>query len=531
MLWRFKETIWVQDELKKRFTIQSIFGKNCDPVQVAPIELLVGAKLHPDNGLDCARQKYPPEFQYCPFCQAKLISLEEEPCNLWLPPYGDGTGLKIMQGPDVSHHPHTIKDVCISKDHQAKLFPLPGRDGIFAFCSLKLGAKQRMLLALQRDLGLLWVYRNHEEKRWSRIPASVGKDSLPGWSWSMATDKAESGLCLPTDDGPLWVTFDWPSNSIQVSRNVGRSIGGPIRIAEYIFAPVEKDGCFAMAYKKEGESEWLDCPSVSDRVEVMTQLTQRADQQAYLGIPYLHAAKKTAYWSCRGGYVSVIVDEFSSSVQWKFRAWETDEYPATALIELGPPYRTNGLKGGFWQLCKDKDKEVRDGEIYKIIKIDGDEVVDSQKIEFGEFVTTGRSSFSWVDDYWNDINGLNTNTRPQEELRYPLLQFGENGMVLLAKVDQWAGRDALGAFSEHFYKTDLPVSTRVRLVLEGAGVPERPLFAEELSGSVKTEKGSSFRISLAHLPEIRAFIYNKMLYVHFPENNHCFSWPIEITEK
>lgn len=530
MLWRFKETTWEQDELKNRFTIKSIFGKNCDPVQVAPIELLVGAKLHPDNGLDCARQKYPPEFQYCPFCQVRLVSVEDEPRYSWLPPYGDGTGMKIIQGPEVKT-PLAIKDVFIPQDHQAKLFPLPGRDGIFAFCSLKLGAKQRMLLALQRDLGRLWVYREYEEERWSSIPTSFGKDSLPGWSWSMATDKAESGLCLPTDDGPVWVAFDWPSNSIQVSRKAGRSIGGPIRIEEYIFAPVEKDGCFAMAFKKEGESEWLDCPSSSNYDEVMTLLTHSADQQAYFGIPYLHAAKKTAYWSCRGGYVSATVNEESSRAEWMFSPWETDEYPATALIELGPPLRRMGATGGFWQLCRDTDPEAKGGVVYKIIKVDGRLPHESEHVTFGDFVTTGLSSFSWEHDYWRDIKNANVNADFQEELRYPLLQFGENGLVLLAKVDQWPGRDALGAFSEHFYKADLPVSTRVRLVLEGAGVPERPLFAEELPGSVKTKKGSSFRISLSHLPEIGAFIYNKMLYVHFPEHNHCFSWPIEITEK
>lgn len=529
-MWRFKDTTWEQDTLKNRFTIINIFGESCNSIPIAPIELLVGAKVHPDNGLDCSRQKYPSEFRYCPFCKAKLFEVDAKDREIWIPPYGDGTGLKIIRGSEVDT-PVSIKDVRISKDYKAKRFPLPAMDGIFAFCSLKLGAKRRMLVAVQRDIGRLWVYRNDEENNWHSITAGFGEESLPGWSWSMATDSAESGLCLPTDNGPVWVTVDWLSNRIEMRNVAGRSIGAPIRVKDYLFAPIEKDGRFAMVYLKEGQSEWMECPSMFDPAQVMAQLTRGFDQQVYLGIPYLHYVKKTAYWSCRGGYVSVIVDENTSCVQWKFRAWETDEYPATGLIELGPPYRTNGLKGGFWQLCKDVDQNVRGGDIYKIIKIDGDERDDFQNIEFGDFVTTGRSCFSWASDYWDNINSLNANTHHQEELRYPLLQFGENGLVLLVKVAPWEGREEMGVFSEMFYKSKKHVSTRVRLVLESAEIPEQPLYAEEIPGVVTTPNGSYFRLDLAHLPEMRAFIYNEMIYVHFPDNNHCFSWPIEITEK
>ena len=119
----------------------------------------------------------------------------------------------------------------------------------------------------------------------------------------------------------------------------------------------------------------------------------------------------------------------------------------------------------------------------------------------------------------------------QSELRYPLLQFGESGMVLLAKVKSWEGREAMGDFTNLFYNRNLNVITTARLVLEGAGVPEQPLFAEEGYGVVTRSNESFFRVNLARLPELRAFIYNRSLYVHFPENNNCYSWPIEIMEK
>jgi hypothetical protein len=530
MLWRFKDASWEQDELKNSFKLHSISGRSCNSVQIAPIELLLGAKLHPENGLDCARHKYPTEFQFCPVCQARLFEVEGPCREIWIPPYGAGTGMKIIKGSDTLRQ-FSIKDVHVQKHHLAKPFPLPGRDGTFSFCSIMLGAKHRMLFALQRDIGRLWVYRNDEDDKWGIIDGVFGTDSLPGWSWSIATDKSESGICAPTDNGPVWMTVDWISNRIQVNQTKARSIGAPMRVGEYLFAPVARDGRFAMVYRKEGEADWMDCPSTCDPSEVIAQLKRKPDQLPYFGIPYFNKNKNTAYWSCRGGYVSVTVPEYASGVEWKFRTWETDEHPATALIELGPPYRTTGSEAGFWQLCEDVDQSVREGVVNKIIKIDGDEHIDFKRIQCGEFVSTGRSSFSWGYDYWDDITKLNSSMPEQSELRYPLLQFGDNGMILIAKVTPWEGRDELGVFTELFYNRNLNVLTTVRLVLEGAGVPERPLFAEEVDGVVTRNIGSFFRISLSRLPELRAFIYNQMLCVHFPENNSCFSWPIEITEK
>ncbi len=530
MLWRFKDTVWEQDELRNCFKIHSIYGKTCSAVPSVSLDLLVGTKLHPDNRYACAKQMYPSEFRYCPFCQAGLIEVDADHRDRWIPPYGPGTGLKIVNGFD-NQPLSKSKDIRVLTDHHAKLFPLPDRDGKFAFSALRLNAKHRMLLALQRDIGRLWVYRHDDEKKWSLIEGVYGEDSLPGWSWSIATDEAESGICLPTDAGPVWLTVDWASNLIQVSQAKSKSIGAPVRVGDYIFAPVTRDGLFVMVYRKEGETDWMDCPTLSNSAEVIAQLKRKPDQLPFLGVPYINKNKNTAYWSCRGGYVSVTVPEHASGVEWKFRTWQTDAFPATALIELGPPYRTIGADAGFWQLCEDVDHREREGVVNTIIKIDGDEQVDSRRMQCGEFVTTGRSSFSLGYDYWDDINKSNLTMNEQSELRYPLLQFGESGMVLLAKVKSWEGREAMGDFTNLFYNRNLNVITTARLVLEGAGVPEQPLFAEEGYGVVTRSNESFFRVNLARLPELRAFIYNRSLYVHFPENNNCYSWPIEIMEK
>jgi hypothetical protein len=66
-------------------------------------------------------------------------------------------------------------------------------------------------------------------------------------------------------------------------------------------------------------------------------------------------------------------------------------------------------------------------------------------------------------------------------------------------------------------------------VIEGAGVPERALFAEGVDGR-QGQSGSLFPVSLAHLAELSVFIYDARLYLYFPEENICFGWPLEITE-
>jgi hypothetical protein len=523
MLWKFKDACWEQDDDSQSFKIQSIFGKICNVSPVAPHELLVEAKRHPISDLSCSKGLFPSEFKFCPYCQAKLLQ-NEEISDLWIPPYGSASGLKLYEKKSVSQNDTGVRG------SKGKLFPLPYRDGRFAFCSLKLGAKKRLLIAIQRDGGQLWIFRSDNTKKWEVLSGKAGEDSLPAWCWSMAVDSDESGICIPTNNGPVWMTVDWTTSNIQVSRAQGKSVGGPIRIGEYIVAPVMQGDTFAMVFRKDGDKEWSVCSSNYNSADISDHLRKGSNKEACFGIPVLDENKLIAYWTCRGGYVKVTGADSSTGLNWDFRSWETDEHPATALIELGPPYRRIGAGSGFWQLCEDRDNSVRGGIINKIIKIDGDEKIDSEKVECGEFLTTGRVCFSWGDDYWQDIHRRNQRMTEQTELRFPLIQFGEKGLSLIAKVAPWEGRDELGVFTDIFFNRNLKIIASVRFVLEGSGMPEKALYAEEVDSVIDGLNGSLFRISLAQLPEITAFIYNDSLFIYFPETNNCFCWPLELTE-
>ncbi|MEI6155561.1 MAG: hypothetical protein WCQ90_15920, partial [Deltaproteobacteria bacterium] len=384
------------------------------------------------------------------------------------------------------------------RDRKATPFPLPSRDGHFSFASIRMEARQRLLLALQRDNGQLWVFRPGDKKKWEMLNGNAGEDTLPVWSWSLAVDSSEAGLCIPTDKGPAWITIDWATSSIGVDRAEGRSVGGAIRLGKHVLAPVMRGDSFVMVSRKDGESFWSECSSASDPTTALSLLCIRPDQAASMGIPVIDEGKQIAYWPCRGGYIRAFSADSSDGVSWEFRSWEGDAYPAMALIELGPPYRKTGARSGFWQLCEDRDSSVRDGIVNKIIKLDGDEHIDSENVECGQFVTTGRASFSWSDDYWDDIHKRNPRIDEQKELRFPLLQFGEKGLSLVAKAIPWEGRDELGVFTDLFFNRNLKITTFVRLVLEGSSVSERALYAEGVAGAHNWVSGSLFRVELSH---------------------------------
>lgn len=387
-----------------------------------------------------------------------------------------------------------------------------------------------MLVAVQRDSGQLWIFRPGETKKWEVLIGNAGEDTLPAWSWSLAGDSSESGLCLPTDQGPVWITVNWASSSINVDQAVGRSVGGAIRVGKYLLAPVLRGDNFAMVSRKEGDITWSECCSVCDPSCVFPQLRGSSGYDAYFGIPIIDENKQIVYWPGRGGYVRVFGANSAAGLSWEFRPWETDEHPAIALIELGPPYHRTGSYSGFWQLCEDRDYSVRDGIVNKIIKLDGDSRIDAENVDCGQFVTTGRASFSWSDDYWDDIHKRNPRISEHRELRFPLLQFGEKGLALIAKVSPWEGRDELGLFSDIFFKRDLRITTFVRFVVEGSGVSEKALYADGVDGVHGGIGGSLFRVGLSQLPELSAFVYGDSLYVYFPERNDCFCWPLELME-
>lgn len=522
-MWQFNNTSWEQDDDAQTFRLKHLYGKECEAECPAPLGMLIGAKGHktPNADLICSQGTFPAEFSRCPYCGGDLSAPEDRASSSWIPPYGSGSGLKILPG--------VLKLASMGKSKGQPL-AIPSMNGRFSFCSAFLGAKQRLLIALQRDIGKISVFQSDATGKWCGLDGKVGEDGLPEWSWSLGTDASETGLAIPCKDGPAWIVVDWAMGKLQIDRGEGRSVGGVARLGKFLLAPVLRGDSFFMLCRKDGDAQWSECKTTFDTAVVATQLRYQEDQLAYFGIPVVDESRMVAYWPCRGGYVKVAEANTASDHAWEFRHWETDEHPAMALIELGPPYRKTGSRSGFWQLCEDKDSSRRDGVVNKIIKFDGDERADSEVLEYGQFLSTGRASFSWLYDFWNDVHQFNANAGEQSELRYPLLQFGQKGLVLLAKIRPWQGREDMGLFSEVFFNRLEKASVFVRFVVEGAGIPESALYAEGVDGG-QGPVGSLFRVSLVHMAELSVFIYDACIYIYFPEDNRCFGWPLDITEE
>lgn len=515
-LWRSKDSSWVQDDDRSLFKLAEIRGVACtgNPESRVALAQLLGAKRHPrQGGCDAAGQYFPPEFNRCPFCSEALSSPVPDTTLKWLPPYGRGDGLKVF--------PSSLGSTSLNASAGAA-FPLPPRGSRFAFSVIRGGAEHRLLLAIDRISGSIWVF-NSDTSAWSEMSDRLGEDRLPSWSWSAATDELETGLCLPTQDGPAWVEVNWATGGLSVERAAGSSVGGAVSVGKYVLAPVLRNGDFAVAYRTPAAS-WADCSARSDASSVEALLRRNPSQEAACGIPVVDTIRNIVYWPLRGGFVKV--SGLTSGVPtWEFRPWETDEHPATALIELGPPLWRGGAQPGYWQLCEDRDTTVRDGIVNKLIKFDGHELADSEVVECGQFMSTGQASFAWSDDYWVDVHQRNSRLDEQSELRFPLLQFGDRGLALVVKVLPWEGRDESLVFTDFVFNRTSKNRVNLRLVVESEGTPEVPFVVEGVDGGAGND-GSLFRATLSNVAEISSFIHEDGLYVYLPEDNRCYRWAV-----
>jgi len=527
-LWRFKNESWEQDDDAQTFNLVSLYGNNIAAQPVAPLTLLVGAKRHKSANSACSEGIFPSEFDYCPYCGDALEVHEDREASPWIPPYGRGTGLKIL--PNELDPSIFVKDPAKPKGlYGGVSLPLPAMNGHFSFCSILFGAKKRLLLALQRDIGKISIYQPDTQK-WHDLDGVTGEDGLPEWSWAIATDAAESGLAIPGKNGPSWVTVDWITGKSKIDRGEGRSIGGAARLGNFIFAPVLRDNIFVLLLRARNDETWSECGVCDQTADLASRLYDEANLSVGLGIPVIDETRNIIYWPCRNGYIRVAAANSASEHVWEFRPWETDEHPAKALIELGPPYRKTGARSGFWQLCEDFDPISRDGIVYKIFKLDGDEQVDVEVLEYGQFVSTGQACFSWQHDCWKGVDTINSLAREQEELRYPLLQFGDKGLALLAKVQPWQGREDIDLLTDVLYSNKVPMPVLVRLVIEDMDTPEIALHVAKISNTHDDKRGSLFRMGMTQIPEISVFIYDAHLYIYFPEENKCLGWPLKMKE-
>jgi len=520
-VWSFEDGSleWEQHEHEDGatgFFLKKINSQSLDSAQLLPYDFLVSTKSHVASDCPYCDSVFPSEFSYCPHCGTNLIDSSSIEADMWLPPYGTGNGLKLYKG-----------KVTVATEMAGKNFDLPPFPGLYAFCSVMLGCRKRPLLAVNRSNGSFWVFNTAHEK-WLQLQGNIGKsDSIPVWSWAVATNKTESGICIPCDSAPVWVRIDWLTNRISLIKAEAQSCGGIIELDGHLLAPVLRpDGSLALAVMTEGETTWSYANSLSDDIDVARYLGNELGKEAYAGIPVKVDGVSIVYWPCRGGCIQASISS-SGVVEWSFSPWETDQYPAIALVDLGSPHQEGGSSTALWQLCRDYDPGRRDTTVYKVFRLggnpDGYEGIDWKPVEQGQILSTGKACFSTTLNFWKNREETDRNATEHEDLRIPLLEFVNAGQVLLCKVDSWREREILDTFTDIFKKKN--ARTNIGFFLDGSGRATCPLRAEQVSGG-SDENGSKFFYEVSRVPQISVFMYERELYIYLPEIRQCFRWSL-----
>lgn len=504
--WNFKQEIWERESKSGKFRLIDFQGKPVSADLNLPLNLLFNCKVHPKPLDKCSSSYLPNDFEYCPDCGAGLVA-PNQTSSKWVPPYGPSNGLKVIDG-----------NLDLNYDSGTE-FVLPSSSGHFDFVVGYFTSKKRVLVSLQRDIGRLFVYASDSNKMWVELPKKIAPSKLPSWSWASALDKNENFWFVPTDKGPLAINFDFLNNKYNFCESFGKSIGGVTVFNNIAYAPIlEKNRIQFLKFLADGKAtEWSKLDSDCE----ITNPEEDSSESNLFGVPVIDEDRDLIYWPMRNGYFTMEVN--TNTI--KYSQWEYDQYPAKALIELGCPFRKNGSRSGFWQLCEDYDPTSRDKVVYKVLKLGGNWSMDYEIVQAGQFITTGYSSFSWFYDFWEDIHKRSPGTEEQSELRYPILQSESgNKFTLIAKLQDWPNKEHdFVLFTDLFNNKSNKDQSFVRFVMEGAGMPEHPLFVDGIAGN-NERNGSLFSISVSELSELRAFIYDRKLHIYMPEKNEAYCW-------
>jgi len=523
-IWEFEQTKWLCIDGVKDFTLSQIkINKEWYDVDSKSIaSFLVSVKRHNDsNNCENSNKGLPSEFNFCPNCGEELFNDPET--IQWLPPFGSKNGLKYIG--DIKL---TIKNNNIEI---GKSVSLPHNSDEFIFIVSKFNAKKRVLLSIEKQSGNAWVL-NPETKKWLQLEESIPSiNTFPSWAWSVAANSSEEGILYPAHENLCWVTINWFNNSISYEvLSEARPLGGACSYKNIFIAPVliNETKVEIVSINKSGNKTHNEIEEKTSKLIVdgfSSSIKDHNKNQMYFRVPVIDESKRTIYWISRGGYLKVKVND-NESLEYTYRVWEDDQQPAIALVENGPPFniQTGPLsERGFWQLCVDHNPNEREGYVYKVIKIDGNIKFDNKIINCGEVLTTGYSSFSVYDDYWNNdlnfsISSSDKTTNFNSNIKIPLLQFGEN-TILFAKTNSIFNNpsDIEPRFSKLFSEFNQEVF--VIFAFEDKDLPDFELNVQD-ENFPKT--------MITELVSIRAFIYNKELYIYNGYNNFFAKWKIQI---
>lgn len=500
-IWKLHSGDWVQDDEKKCF---NILDRDIGKVQENQLglDIISGAKSHITAESNCGGF-FPPEFSYCSFC-GKDLACGENQSIVWMPPFGNGSGLRLAaERIDATSIPTMKQENNIRWiDRDKDVFPLPRQRGDYEFIVAPLGTKSPVLIVFDRTTGLPDYYSpaGVDGKKWISLPPTsgrrVGESKLPNWSWSAALVSGKAGFAVPTVAGPVWLALDWRNGKCIPELGQGECIGGAASLENQVFIPTLVEGAIAIQSFDFSTSQWKQAGAS------VQEFVLKSGEDRYFSVPIVDAGRRIIYWMGVAGLLTFDLTVYSCS----WRPWETDAYPCRAVPELGPPYQDPA--GNFWQICYDDYDESQQERAFRYYKLSGDES-DREDVDGGRF-SSGISCFSKPYDLWEKPwVKIDKRQEQSKTIRAPLLCLDEESK---ATVTANFGKGSIAPLLEVLRDKGKKYQTELRI--------ESP---HELP--IELRMPHAFNI---HTPwELRLFIYQHYLYAYSIDEAICYKWRLK----
>ena len=414
-VWTLGDQEWLQTD-DGTFSLHQVAGTK-PLAELVDLDYLVGATPAPDSS---PGNYLPAAFAFCPSTGKPLPKVTYQTTTRWLPPYGDGSGsrvinerCKLSSAEDISSRLYTqLLDTRQGDLNSRKqIIGLPRKNGL-NFLAANLGGHREALYALSRE-GSLFLWQRGSQKWLELLPKGepIGRSRLENWAWSVSLhqDEGTQHLLLSSDSGATLISVEPLTLRYQTLRDDGSPLAGPGTLEGQSYLPQLKSGhvCIVNPASLYG---WDRCLVEGADHERMTRLSA----------PILDAASRRLLWIGEHGYLSLTQ---GSELKAQWHPWPNN---ATAHPEQGPPF----LDGrGLWQLIFDAD-----GQHY--LQLDPGATDLPMPIK-GYRLSTGHLSFKYnirLELPWGEHDeNIEPTTR---EVVHPFIEFATQKRLLSMRAQQ-----------------------------------------------------------------------------------------------
>lgn len=498
-VWELGNNKWVQDNEKQAFVLVEYNGNmvaDYSEAALAALRLSLPMRHHATPGAGgCRCERLPQDFSYCPFCGT---TLEDSAASgpAWMPPYGPADGTRVYEALAFSNS--AVTDKGVSAIGGVKEFTLPRRSANFNFFVAQLGTPERVLACIDKSGGIIDVY-DPTSAQWitlARSGPSIDCSRQPDWSWSAVAleGTTDAALCWPTPEGPVWAAVDLARGATRTIVGTGRGLGGAARLGEQFLVPTDVAGKLVLQRFDRAGQRWLETPVPGVAV----------DAADYLGVPIVDRLREKIYWIGASGFLTCTLRDTHVLPVW--RTWD-DRGDCVGLPMYGPPHVDRNNR--FWQLCLYTEREAS----YRYYELGG--TVDDFHADVpGEMLSTGRTAFDLLHNFWNDPWDEPIGDRfPQ--IRIPLLQLGDNNDVATV-VTLLVAHDNLLISEMHDRTVGFVNKEAKNLALQLVSRESAPrpfLFDQHVLATKRPW-------------ECKAFVYQDGFYLYFPDKSKCYRWPM-----